>query len=430
MQISNNTNNCEKFNSALKFLNFTKELNVIMVFIIILIGLVGNILAILVFIQKRFRKKSTEVFLLVLAISDGLFLITHFFEDTLRTYIDFYVRNNRAMIPFPYQHCNPNVTIVDSSKKNEQSIYELINITDKFEVTCVLVNYFRYFLRFISAYIITLFTIQRTISIYKPIYQNKFSSPELAWKVVLSLIFIGGLFCSFVPYFFHLQKDSSNAVTVVYCDIDRNREKLYYYTRATIFYITIIMLIPITAIIVSNSLIIIQIYKARKKRKQLFSIDKINKQKKLRRNYSIQETNFNNQHDDILSDQTFDIDDIDERTKPYVLRHFLTIRFKKFNDNSQRVTHMLVLMSLSFAILNLPYFVTWCMFFYNEAFKNKNVSDLELTGFLHSKYFFGFINIAETIYISNYGIHFYLYCASGKQFRRYLRTSLFSSNTD
>ena len=81
-------------------------------------------------------------------------------------------------------------------------------------------------------------------------------------------------------------------------------------------------------------------------------------------------------------------------------------------------------MSLSFAILNLPYFVAWSMFFYNEAFKQiDKEKDFELNGYVHSKYFFGFINIAEIIYVLNYGIHFFIYIATAKQFKKQLRVS-------
>jgi hypothetical protein len=55
-------NNCGRFYSALKSFYLTKEINIISVFLIIIIGLIGNVLAITVFIQKRFRRKSTEVF--------------------------------------------------------------------------------------------------------------------------------------------------------------------------------------------------------------------------------------------------------------------------------------------------------------------------------------------------------------------------------
>ena len=83
--ISFNDSYCEKFQMAVNFFDKTREINIYTTIVVIIIGLIGNILAVIVFIQKRFRKTSSEVFFLVLAISDGLFLLTHFFEDTLRT---------------------------------------------------------------------------------------------------------------------------------------------------------------------------------------------------------------------------------------------------------------------------------------------------------------------------------------------------------
>ena len=427
--VSNNTeiqsNNCGRFYSAFKFLELTKEINVFTVFIIIIVGLILNTLAVVVFIQKRFRRRSTEVFLLVLAISDGFFLLTHFFEDTLRTYIDFYIRDNKSIIPYPYQHCNINVTRTDlfnSTYVEKTSIFEFINIADKFEITCRLVNFFRYFLRFISAYIITIFTIQRTITIYNPICQNKFSSATQAWKIIICLIIIGTFLCFFVPFFFNLKKDSSNVVPVVYCDINNDFQKIYF--KATIAYVIIIMFVPITTIFVSNSLIILQIYRASKHRQRLLKSDRYNRQTRSKRSYSINEntdevTNFNKYNNNYKYSMF-------RRTPDKRLKesHLLTIKFKKFQNNSSRVTRMLVLMSFSFAILNLPYFVAWSMFFYNEAFKKvETETDLELNSYLHSKYFFGFINIAEIIYILNYSIHFFIYIASGKQFRKQLRAS-------
>jgi hypothetical protein len=56
--------------------------------IISVAGLIGNSLGVYVFMQRRYRKHSSKIYLLVLCISDSLFLLTHFFEDTLRTFID------------------------------------------------------------------------------------------------------------------------------------------------------------------------------------------------------------------------------------------------------------------------------------------------------------------------------------------------------
>jgi len=58
----------------------TRKINIMFVGIILVIGLIGNCLTIVVFAQKRFRINSSNVYLLSLAVIDGLFLLLHLFE--------------------------------------------------------------------------------------------------------------------------------------------------------------------------------------------------------------------------------------------------------------------------------------------------------------------------------------------------------------
>ena len=74
-------------------LDTARKWNIFATLPIIIIGLIGHSLTILVFVQKRFRTNSSNIFLLCLAFNDSLYLINHFFEDTLRTYKDIYVLN-------------------------------------------------------------------------------------------------------------------------------------------------------------------------------------------------------------------------------------------------------------------------------------------------------------------------------------------------
>jgi uncharacterized membrane protein YeaQ/YmgE (transglycosylase-associated protein family) len=68
-------------------INITKMINLYASIFIILFGLIGHFLTILVFSQHRFRNNSTNIYSFVLAIVDSLFLLIHFGEDTIRTYI-------------------------------------------------------------------------------------------------------------------------------------------------------------------------------------------------------------------------------------------------------------------------------------------------------------------------------------------------------
>jgi hypothetical protein len=107
-------------------------------------------------------------------------------------------------------------------------------------------------------------------------------------------------------------------------------EKLYF--KATIAYVIIIMFIPITTIFISNSLIILQIYKARKHRQRLFKVDRHKRQIRFDRNSSLNEntdetTNFNN-YDKSVKFIWTDIDDDCEH------KHF---HFQAINKNKAKI---------------------------------------------------------------------------------------------
>lgn len=88
---------------------------------------------------------------------------------------------------------------------------------------------------------------------------------------------------------------------------------------------------------------------------------------------------------------------------------------KVSSDSNNKITRMLLLMSFSYAVLNLPYFISWCMFFYHIGFQRAS-NTLKY-------YLFSAINLSEIFYVLNYGVHFFIYCASGKKFRHLLRSA-------
>jgi hypothetical protein len=395
-------NECQlKYDSAL-FFDRTRVVNIFATVVVILIGIVGNVLAIIVFAQKRFRLKSPGVFLLCLAISDGLFLLVHFFEDTLRTYIDVYVDREQKV----NKH-DPNCSLFVNlrNQTNDDSLLKTMNITDNYDLACRLVNYLRYVLRFVSAYIITIFTIQRAVVIFFPLCQSKFSSTSYAWRVVIGLCVFAAALCSFVPFVFSLNSNESKSK--FYCDINKSTPFVSrFYFVATIIYIALIMFIPIITIIVCNTLITFQLCRLRKEREILCNMPIT---KPDRRPSDATQS--------LLLTATSNVT-TDRRNSADILKW--TRKNSKIKDDSHKVTRMLVVMSLSFAILNLPYFFAWCIFYYKIAI-NASITYTSLNNL------FGALNIAEIFYVINYGIHFFLYCASGKQFREQLKASFFKN---
>ena len=77
----NDTNEKEE---SEKFLAEAKKINTFITICILIIGLIGNCLTVIIYGQKKNRKNSSNIYLLCLAINDMLFLVVHFYEDTIR----------------------------------------------------------------------------------------------------------------------------------------------------------------------------------------------------------------------------------------------------------------------------------------------------------------------------------------------------------
>lgn len=185
----------------------------------------------------------------------------------MRTYLDVYLQPATKSISREC-HYLINSTNVDQPVDPERDwIHKLLveaNITDHFDFSCGFVNYLRYFLRFVSAYVIVAFTLQRTLAIYSPFFQAKFASKTLAWSIACALCTLGLVLNIWVPFLFKIDVQHS------YCDIQRTYSSHYFII--TIFYIALIMFLPIVVIFVCNTLIIYYVLKASKLRLGMMNV--------------------------------------------------------------------------------------------------------------------------------------------------------------
>ena len=271
-----------------------------------------------------------------------------------------------------------------------KKIILFINITDKYEFSCRLINYLRYFLRFTSAYIIVAFTVQRLILIYSPL-SDRFKSKKSAWITVLITVFISILINLWVPFLFTLQDTGSNKK---YCDVEKIWKNTYFII--TIVYTTLIMLVPVITIIICNYLIMFKTKKADLLRKSLQYVKKPS---------GITNTAITNSRVGVKRKENY-------KLKPYYKTANNKIHIK---ENSKKLANILFLISFSYAFLNLPYLFSWYFFYYQVQFNIIDESD--------KNYLFGVVQITEILYILNYGLKFYIYCASGSIFRSQLRYS-------
>lgn len=338
----------EQEEAPIEILNLFRPINIFATLILSVFGLFGHFITILIYSKTKYRTNSSHVYLLSLAIIDGLFLIVHLLEDTLRTWQDTFVHETEQDI----------IDLSYLKQKISVMIISFVNITDRYNIACRLVNFLRYVLRFISAYIIVAFTLQRLSIITSPI-NNKFKTLKSAWLTVISICLISLIVNLWVPFFFEINSKEKSS----YCDVHTNLEQTYFYI--TLVYIGCIMLVPILVIFISNLLII---------------------------SFSFKAYNGNNFT-------------IDQTTRSYQTFNTIISKEEKRKNYSSKITRILLVISFSYAILNLPYFVTWCMFFLRKNdgyFKN---------------HFFAALQVSEIFYILNYCVYFYINFGSGSLFR-------------
>lgn len=338
----------ETFLRSYDILETSKKVNVFAVVGVIIIGLIGHFLTVFVFRQRRFRTNATNIYLLCLAVNDSLFLIIHFFEDTIRTYQDVFLIDYSG-----FKNSTANYALKDMVK--------LLNIADRFNFTCRMINYLRYVLRFISVNIIVAYTLQRLIIVISPFY-NKYKSKKTAWITVSAITFTSLVINLWVPFVFELKNDEFKQ----YCDVKKSWKDQYFIIA--VVYIVVTIGIPILIIFVSNSIIAFKTFKAESNREKLKTRTSVN--------YSKTETIFNS----IAPPTQLKIDKkpmnkmvIPQRgqestrsvtqMKPfYITINQLTNRKLNKNNNSKHVTKVLSMVSISFVILNMPYLITWYFF--------------------------------------------------------------------
>jgi len=289
---------------SIYFLDIANKINLFATIPIICIGLIGNTLSLIIYSQSKYRLNSSNVFILILSVIDTLFLIVHFFEDT-----------------------------INSLEKYEISIH-FLNIIDTNREICILTNYFRYSLRSISSYIILAFTIQRYSVVYSPL-SSRFKSKQYAWHICLIIIISLLIINTWSLFVFDLTSSDNK----IHCDIIDEWINIYYYI--SINYFTFTKLMPMICIIVLNFLIIYKSKNDDLKRKQYVNVNNnlnctLKRSINIRRNAlksanQIQLTNKNNRLNNSLSSST-------------------------------KMTKILVSISFSYVILNFPYTIMWYVY--------------------------------------------------------------------
>lgn len=364
------------FNSSFinrtEFFAIAREINIYSTFVILVIGIFGHSTTLYVYSHKKFRNNSSNYYTIFLACIDSVYLFAHMFEDTFRT-------------------------IKDAQLDDVHYLIDLFNIIDRNIVVCRLVNYLRNVLRFMSAYVILVFTIQRALVVSKPLY-NRFKSRKSALIAIFLISYLSLFMNTWALFMFEIQKNEFTQ----YCDVKKSWS--FAYLIINVIYMILVMIIPILLILGFNFLIIFKISQNVSQRVELRPL-------RSRRDKT-----------DITRLETLPSKETSEKRSLacYFSINYIAKRQNLLDENdkvysSKRVTKVLLFISFSYAFFNIPYAISWVIFFVNFKFYQV---DPKITDFI-----FSFVQLSETLSVLNYGINFYLLCLSGKLFRDQLKYS-------
>jgi hypothetical protein len=302
-----------------------------------------------------------------------------------------------------------------------------LNLVDEYDLSCRLINYFRYVIRLISAYLIVSITIQRVHIIYSP-FSNRFKSTKSAWIIVFAIVLISLLINLWVPFNLELRKHQENN-DLSYCDVKQDMEHIYFIL--TVVYASVKMLLPILLIFLCNLIIIANMI-GNECKKHYLRINKIKRFKSIKKKKHFilrkyKKKLFLNGYQDLKVNKSYLLIPLKQQQqqqqqekktlkfKPYFLTLDQVInRVAKRANNPKILTKLIFFISLSYALLNLPYFIIWCLYYYEES----NEDHVQ-----HENKWFIWLKLSEMFYLINYTINFYIYCLTGSVFRNQLKYS-------
>lgn len=302
--------------------------------VIIIVGIVGNCLSLNVFLSKNLRSLSSSTYLAALSASD-LFTVI------------FYVAVEWIRRGLPYLFPEMNIHLLD------------------FNGMCEIQLYISYVSRFLSAWLVVAFTVERYIGVCFPLLRRDLCTISTTRKIVAGIFFVSAVIVIYKPVLSGMYKSASGNL---YCTRSPNHGFVSFVCDS--IFAVMITFVPFVIITVLNVRIFQKLFKRRRSRKCKNII-----------------------------------------TEESIIRLEFTI--------------ILLALSICFISFNIPYFVMWCRNFLTSKYVSHSVSsstDADL------KYWQGVLYFVRTIFYVNYCINFFLYLITGAYFRREVRV-LFTYRT-
>ncbi|CAF1641837.1 unnamed protein product, partial [Adineta ricciae] len=231
-------------------------------------------------------------------------------------------------------------------------------------------TYLRHTLRFAAHWIVVAFTLERLIVVYFPLQTSVLCNPRSARRICLFILIISFLLPFYSFLMSNVNSDEKNELSE--CDIMNEYKAIYFYL--TIIYGNLTLTFPILIVSIVNILTVRQLLRAGRLRKKQQQQQQLSQTKK-----------------------------VDSANNEYVN---MIMKNQLEND---KVTWMLVVISITFGILNFPYFILWLV-----------TCIMRVRGDTPPIYVEAGRMIAEVFYLLNYSLYFFLYVISRRTFRKVL----------
>ena len=188
--------------------------------VIFIIGIVGNSISLMVFVCKSMRHLSASMYLASLSASDLMVLIFYVLTEWLTRGIPVLSPDSRVT----FMHVNG---------------------------VCHVIMYFHYVSRFLSAWLVVAFTMERYIGVCHPLHRRHICSAKSTRKIVFGLVIFSLVFNMYKPL---LSKVHEVHPWEVMCTTDPKHKQLSFVLDSV--YAVSITFVPFVIITVINSLII------------------------------------------------------------------------------------------------------------------------------------------------------------------------------
>ena len=214
--VKNETNLCQR-----EFADEIKTTNHLYLYISIILvvgGLLGNCINILVFSSKPLRKYSSNAYVLVLAISDSIYLTNAFFN---------WLTSLKCL---QYEHSG-------------------VDILNHSDTICKLVLFFLDLSANYSSMVILFFTIERLIAVYKPLKVKQICTLKRTRIICLALLIAITVWIA--PYHFIMRGvDVTNGECGSYSEWDEQLSFLYIIEKVTFRVVPVLVIATINACII------------------------------------------------------------------------------------------------------------------------------------------------------------------------------------